>query len=59
MGRRSLIKPGDEHSIRETGFNVRFHDIRHEATSRFVSAITGQKSLQTVKRYAHLRAEDL
>lgn len=45
-----------------------FHDLRHEATSRFfekglnpmqVSAITGHKTLQMLKRYTHLRAEDL
>jgi integrase len=48
--------------------NLRFHDLRHEATSRFferglnmmeVSAITGHKTLQMLKRYTHLRAEDL
>ena len=45
-----------------------FHDLRHEATSRLfekgfnpmeVSAITGHKTLQMLKRYTHLRAEDL
>jgi len=48
--------------------NLRFHDLRHEATSRFfekglnpmqVSAITGHKTLQMLKRYTHLKAEDL
>lgn len=47
---------------------LRFHDLRHEATSRFfelglnpmeVSAITGHKTLVMLKRYTHLRAEDL
>jgi integrase len=47
---------------------LRFHDARHEATSRLfekgfnpmeVSAITGHKTLQMLKRYTHLRAEDL
>ena len=47
---------------------LRFHDLRHEATSRFfekgfnimeVSAITGHKDLSMLKRYTHLRAEDL
>lgn len=46
---------------------LRFHDLRHEATSRLfekgfnpmeVSAITGHKTLQMLKRYTHLRAED-
>ncbi|MVT37910.1 tyrosine-type recombinase/integrase [Acidovorax citrulli] len=48
--------------------NLRFHDLRHEATSRFfekglsmmeVAAITGHKTLEMLKRYTHLRAEDL
>ena len=45
-----------------------FHDLRREATSRLfekglnpmqVAAITGHKTLQMLKRYTHLRAEDL
>ena len=45
-----------------------FHDLRHEATSRLfekglalteVAAITGHKTWQMLKRYTHLRAEDL
>ena len=45
-----------------------FHDLRHEATSRFfeqgfnpmeVASITGHKTLQMLKRYTHLRAADL
>lgn len=49
--------------------NLRLHDMRHESTSRFfekgtletmeVAAITGHKSLQMLKRYTHLRAENL
>jgi integrase len=48
--------------------DLRFHDLRHEATSRLfekglnpmqVAAITGHKTLQMLKRYTHLRAEDL
>ena len=48
--------------------DLTFHDLRHEATSRFfekgfnpmeVSAITGHKTLQMLKRYTHLKAEDL
>lgn len=48
--------------------DLRFHDIRHEATSRFfelglntmeVSAITGHKTLTMLKRYTHLKARDL
>jgi integrase len=54
---------------RELGLaDIRFHDLRHEAVSRFVeagfsdqevSAISGHKSMQMLKRYTHLRAEDL
>ena len=45
-----------------------FNDRCHEATSRLlekgfnpmeVSTITGHKTLQMLKRYTHLRAEDL
>lgn len=48
--------------------DLRFHDLRHEATSRLfemglnpveVATITGHKTLQMHKRYTHLRAEDL
>lgn len=48
--------------------DLRFHDLRHEAVSRFVelglgdqqvAAISGHKSMQMLKRYTHLRGEDL
>lgn len=48
--------------------DLRLHDLRHEATSRFVEAglsdqqvasITGHKSMQMLMRYTHLRSEDL
>jgi integrase len=48
--------------------NLRFHDLRHEATSRLfekglnvmeVAAITGHKTLDMLKRYTHLKAEAL
>ncbi|MEW8202139.1 MAG: site-specific integrase [Candidatus Thiodiazotropha endolucinida] len=48
--------------------NLRFHDLRHEATSRFfemglsimeVSAITGHQDLRMLKRYTHIRPEIL
>ena len=48
--------------------NLRFHDLRHEATSRLfekglnmmeVASITGHKDLKMLRRYTHLRAEDL
>ncbi len=48
--------------------HLHFHDLRHEAVSRLVeaglsdqevAAISGHKSMQMLKRYTHLRAEDL
>lgn len=48
--------------------DLRFHDLRHEAISRLVeaglsdqkvAAISGHKSMQMLKRYTHLRGEDL
>lgn len=49
--------------------NLRFHDLRHEATSRFfeetdldvmeIKSITGHKTLQMLLRYTHLRADKL
>ncbi|MGE4298941.1 MAG: site-specific integrase [Desulfovibrionaceae bacterium] len=49
--------------------DLRFHDLRHEATSRFfentdldlmeIKAITGHKSMQMLARYSHLRAHRL
>ena len=57
---------GLKNKLKMTDF--RFHDLRHEAVSRLVeaglsdqevSAISGHKSMQMLKRYTHLRAEDL
>ena len=48
--------------------DLRFHDLRREATSRFfekglnlveVATITGHKDTRMLMRYTHLRAEDL
>lgn len=48
--------------------DIRLHDGRHEGTSRFfekgldimeAATITGHKDLRMLKRYTHLRAEDL
>ena len=48
--------------------NLRFHDLRHEATSRLfekglnpveVTTITGHKDTRMLMRYTHLRAENL
>ena len=48
--------------------DFKFHDLRHEAVSRLVesglsdqevASISGHKSMQMLRRYTHLRAEDL
>lgn len=49
--------------------DLRFHDIRHEATSRLfentdlrdveIASITGHKTMDMLRRYAHLRAAQL
>src|SRR5690606_22153029 len=48
--------------------DLRFHDLRHESVSRLferglnvieVSSISGHKELRMLRRYSHLRAEDL
>ncbi|WDJ94361.1 site-specific integrase [Xanthomonas campestris] len=54
---------------RDSGMaDLHFHDLRHEAISRLVeaglsdqevAAISGHKSMQMLRRYTHLRAEDL
>jgi len=69
MRRPYLFDKAWNDAKREVGLvDFRFHDLRHEAVSRFVeaglsdqevSAISGHKSMQMLKRYTHLRAEDL
>jgi integrase len=49
--------------------DLKLHDLRHEATSRLaeklngdviaLSSMTGHKTLSMLKRYTHLRAEDV
>jgi integrase len=48
--------------------NLRFHDLRHEAISRFferglsvpeVALISGHNDLRMLYRYTHLRADDI
>ena len=48
--------------------DLHFHDLRHAAVSRLVegglsdqevASISGHKSMQMLRRYTHLRAEDL
>lgn len=58
--RRAVARAGIE--------DLRFHDLRHEATSRLfekglnvmeVAGVTGHKTIQMLKRYTHLKASDL
>lgn len=62
--RNGLKKACDCEGIQD----LHFHDLRHEATSRLfekglnpmqVASITGHKTLQMLRRYTHLQAEDL
>jgi len=56
-------------AVRRAGIeDLHFHDLRHEATTRFfelglnimeVASITGHKDLRMLRRYTHLKAEDL
>lgn len=61
--------PAWRRALKRAGIvDLRFHDLRHEAVSRLVeaglgdqevAAISGHKSMQMLRRYTHLRAEDL
>ncbi|MHB1532737.1 tyrosine-type recombinase/integrase [Acidithiobacillus sp.] len=63
------LRTGFKRACKRAGIDdLTFHDLRHEATSRFfekglnpmqAAAITGHKTLQMLKRYTHLKAEDL
>jgi integrase len=63
------FRPAWHRTIKAAGLEgFRFHDLRHEAVSRLVeaglgdqevAAISGHKSMQMLRRYTHLRAEDL
>lgn len=65
----NALKLAYTRSIARAGIaDFRFHDLRHEATSRLfelglnvmeVAAITGHKTLSMLQRYTHLKAEDL
>jgi integrase len=59
-----------EYACRRAGIDdYRWHDLRHEALSRLaergdlsvleLAAVSGHKTLQMLKRYTRLRAEDL
>ena len=58
----------DRMKVRAKIKNLRFHDLRHEAISRFfelglsvpeVALISGHKDARMLFRYTHLRAEDV
>ena len=63
------FRPAWHRTLKQAGIEgLRFHDLRHEAVSRLVeaglgdqevAAISGHKSMQMLRRYTHLRAEDL
>ncbi len=63
------IKRAFIRAVRRAGIiNLRFHDLRHEATTRLfekglnimeVATITGHRDLRMLRRYTHLKAEDL
>jgi integrase len=62
--KRSFVRACDRADIKD----LHFHDLRHEATSRIaerldnileLSAVTGHKTVQMLKRYYHPRASDL
>lgn len=66
----STLRGAWDRAKEKTGIkDLRIHDLRHEATSRLfekgvfdsmeVATITGHKTLQMLKRYTHLRAENL
>jgi len=63
------VIPSPRHSLVSVKINdLHFHDLHFDAISRFfeleletieVSAITGHRDLAMLKRYMHLKAEDL
>jgi len=59
----SFVRPWRNLTKKAGIVNLRFHDLRHEATSRMaeagmsilkISAITGHRSFQMLKRYTHI-----
>jgi len=63
------VKKAFSRAVQRAGIkNLRFHDLRHEATTRIsekldnvleLSAVTGHKTLSMLKRYYHPRASKL
>lgn len=65
---QSVTQAFERARIRAGISNLTFHDLRHEAANRLferglgsmeVSAVTGHKTLQMLKRHTHLKAENL
>jgi integrase len=67
---QSLVVQAWGHAVKRAEIeNLHFHDLRHESLSRLaergdlsvleLAAVSGHKTLQMLKRYTHLRAEDL
>lgn len=66
---KNSVRTAWDYACRRAGIEgLRFHDLRHEATSRLfemgldrveAASITGHKTLQILKDYTHLRAEKL
>lgn len=65
----NALKLAFERAVTRAGIgDFRFHDLRHEATSRLaerlpnlieLASVTGHKDVRMLKRYYHPRAEDL
>jgi integrase len=63
------VKRAFARATRRAGIeDLHFHDLRHEATTRLfelglnimeVATITGHKDLRMLRRYTHLKAEEL
>lgn len=65
---RGSVSQAFQRAVRTAGLkNLRFHDLRHEATSRLadvlqaheLAKVTGHRDMRMVLRYYHPRAEDL
>lgn len=66
--RRGSVSQAFQRVVQRAGLeNLRFHDLRHEATSRLadrlqaheLAKVTGHRDMRMVLRYYHPRAEDL
>jgi integrase len=65
----NALKLGFERALERSRIDdLRFHDLRHEAVSRFfekglnvmeVASISGHKTLQMLKRYTHMQVDSI